>query len=86
MVLEYFIMWVFWPVVKLFNYLRVLMMKTKKSLDLFFGKLDSVTVDFSIPLCVESREKPHIFLKGLGVLHKLSFNNSAEVGDLMKKK
>ena len=41
-------MWVFWPVVKLFNYLRVLMMQTKKSLDLFFGKLDDVIANFAM--------------------------------------
>ena len=28
-------MWVFWPIVKLFNHSRDLMMQTKKSLDLF---------------------------------------------------
>ena len=34
-VLIYFFIWVFWPIAKLFNHSRVLMMQTKKNYNLF---------------------------------------------------
>ena len=40
-------MLVFYPIVKLFKYLRVIMMQTYKSLDLFLCKLDVIPADFS---------------------------------------
>ena len=38
-------MWVFWPVVKLFNYSRVLITQMKKKFGLIFNKLNAVIVE-----------------------------------------
>ena len=46
-------MWVFWPIMKLFKYSRILNDANEEKLDLFFGKLDDVPVDFSRNLFLE---------------------------------